>query len=60
MQKSTFKWDLICREQSVKALNCLLFFIKHLATKNKLKVKKKKNLKCFFRYKAIRQYSARG
>lgn len=59
MQKSTFKRDLIYREQSVKALNCLLFFIKHLATKNKLKVKKK-NLKCFFRYKAIRQYSARG
>lgn len=53
MQKSTFKRDLIYREQSVKALNCLLFFIKHLATKNKLKVKKK-NLKCFFRYKAIR------
>lgn len=47
MQKSTFKWDLICREQSVKALNCLLFFIKHLATKNKLKVKKKKSKMLF-------------
>lgn len=31
----------IYREQSVKALNCFVTFIKHLITKNKLKIKNK-------------------
>lgn len=57
----------IYREQSVKALNCFVTFIKHLINKNKLKIKNKNkrvggggNFEHSFRYKLITQHKLQG